>query len=322
LPILRRLADGAFHSGQDIALEFVLSRASVFNVIRQAQAMGVTIHAVRGKGYKLPGGVEWMDGAAVALCLGVVAHAFDVRVEDSVDSTNAALMATALSGAADGSVLCVEHQYAGKGRRGRQWHAALGGSLTFSVLWRFDRGLQSMAGLSLVAGLAVARAINRHSRHPAQLKWPNDVLAGHRKLAGILVEVQGDMHGAAFAVVGIGLNVRLNEAQRESIDQAVIDLAEMGVTIGRNQLLADCLQELHAALAVFREHGFAALRAEWMALDAYAGKEVSLLLPNTQGMHGVAAGVDDTGAILLCDQHDALTAYSGGEISLRLGPRR
>jgi BirA family biotin operon repressor/biotin-[acetyl-CoA-carboxylase] ligase len=102
----------------------------------------------------------------------------------------------------------------------------------------------------------------------------------------------------------------------------VIDLAEMGVTIGRNQLLADCLQELHTALAVFREHGFAAFRADWMALDAYAGKEVSLLLPNTQGMHGVAAGVDDTGAILLRDQRDALTAYSGGEISLRLGPRR
>ena len=284
--------------------------------------MGVTIHAVRGKGYKLPGGGEWMDGAAVTRYLGAAAHVFDVRVEDSVDSTNSALMATALSGAPDGSVLCVEHQYAGKGRRGRQWHATLGGSLTFSVLWRFDRGLQSMAGLSLVAGLAVARAINRHSSHPAQLKWPNDVLAGHRKLAGVLVEVQGDMHGAAFAVVGIGLNVHLNEAQRDSIDQAVVDLAEMGVTIGRNQLLADCLQELHAALVVFREHGFSALRADWMALDAYGGKEVSLLLPNTQAVHGVAAGVDDTGAILLRDQNDTLTAYSGGEISLRLGQRR
>jgi len=127
--------------------------------------------------------------------LGAVAHVFSIHVEDSADSTNSALMTAALNGAPDGRVLCVEHQYAGKGRRGRQWHAALGGSLTFSVLWRFDRGLQSIAGLSLVAGLALARAINRHSRHPARLKWPNDVLVGHRKLAGILVEVQGDMHG-------------------------------------------------------------------------------------------------------------------------------
>lgn len=322
LPILRRLSDGAFHSGQDMACEFELSRASVFNAISQAEAMGVVIHAVRGKGYKLPGGIEWLDAGAVVRNLGAVAHAFSIRVEDSADSTNSALMAAALNGAPDGRVLCVEHQFAGKGRRGRQWHAALGGSLTFSVLLRFEHGLQSIAGLSLVAGLALARAINRHSHHLARLKWPNDVLVGHRKLAGILVEVQGDMHGAAFAVVGMGLNVRLNDAQRDTIDQAVIDLAEMGVTIGRNQLLADCLQELHAALVIFREYGFAALRAEWMALDAYAGRDVSLLLPNTQGVHGVAAGVDETGALLLRDSDNAQTAYSGGEISLRLRPRR
>ncbi|MDO9220843.1 MAG: biotin--[acetyl-CoA-carboxylase] ligase [Thiobacillus sp.] len=322
LPILRRLSDGAFHSGQDMAREFGLSRASVFNVIKQAEALGVTIHAVRSKGYKLPDVVEWMDAAMVAQFLGRVAHAYEIRIEDSVASTNSALMAAALTGVPDGSVLCVEHQYAGKGRRGREWHAALGGSLTFSVLLRFERGLQSIAGLSLVAGLAVARAVNRHSRYPAQLKWPNDVMVGHRKLAGILVEVQGDMHGAAFAVVGIGLNVRLNDAQRDSIDQAVIDLAEMGVTVGRNQFLADCLQELHTALVIFREHGFSALRSEWMALDAYSGKDISLFLPSRQGVHGIASGVDDTGAVLLRDSNNMLTAYSGGEISLRLRQQR
>jgi BirA family biotin operon repressor/biotin-[acetyl-CoA-carboxylase] ligase len=165
----------------------------------------------------------------------------------------------------------------------------VGGSLTFSVLWRFETGLQSLAGLSLAVGLAVARAVNRHSRHPARLKWPNDVLVDYRKLAGILVEVQGDMHGAAFAVVGIGLNVRLNEAQRDVVDQAVIDLTEMGVTVGRNQLLADCLQELHAVLTLFRRHGFAALREDWLALDAYAGRAVTLSLPNARSVQGLAS---------------------------------
>lgn len=321
LPILRRLSDGAFHSGEDMARDLGLSRASIFNVIMQAEALGMTIHAVRGKGYKLPTVVEWMDSEAVVRYLGTTAAAYSIRIEDSVASTNTELMVAALHGAPDGSVLCVEHQFAGKGRRGREWHAVLGGSLTCSVLLRFERGLQSISGLSLVAGLAVARAVNRHSRYSARLKWPNDVLVGHRKLAGILVEVQGDMHGAAFAVVGIGLNVRLNDAQRDSIDQAVIDLAEMGVTVGRNQLLADCLQELRAALVIFRAHGFSALRSAWMELDAHSGKDVSLLLPNTQGVHGIAAGVDDTGAILLRDANNTLTAYSGGEISLRLRQR-
>lgn len=322
LPILRRLSDGAFHSGQALAFEFQLSRASVFNVLNQAEALGLTLHAVRGRGYRTPEPVEWLDELAIIQHLKTASKAYNLSVLDSVDSTNTALMAAALDGAPDGTVLCTEHQQAGKGRRGRTWHAVLGGSLTFSVLWRFDHGLQSMSGLSLAAGLAVARAINRHSRHPARLKWPNDVLVDYRKLAGILVEVQGDMHGSAFAVVGIGLNVCLNATQRDTIDQAVIDLAEMGVTVGRNQLLADCLQELHAVLTTFREHGFSALRADWMALDAFAGKEVALLLPDTQGVHGVAVGVDETGAFLLRDRHAMLNTYSGGEISLRLGGRR
>lgn len=321
-PLLRRLSDGRFHSGQTLAHEFSLSRSSIFNALAQAETMGLTIHAVRGRGYRLPEPVEWLEGDAVAHHLGTVSRAYTVHVFDSVDSTNTALMAAALDGAADGTLFCTEHQHAGKGRRGRQWHSVLGGGLTFSVLWRFENGLQSLSGLSLAVGLAIARAVNRHSRHPARLKWPNDVLVDYRKLAGILVEVQGDMHGAAFAVVGIGLNVRLNEAQRDAVDQAVVDLAEMGVTVGRNRLLADCLLELHSVLTLFRQHGFASLREDWLALDAYAGRAVSLNLPDARSVHGMASGVDESGAFLLRDAQAALRPYSGGEISLRLGAAR
>ncbi len=317
-PLLRRLSDGRFHSGQVLAEAFGLSRSSIFNVVAEAEAMGLTIHAVRGRGYRLPEPVEWLDGRAVSQRLGSTASAYTLHILDSVDSTNTALMAAALNGAADGTLICSEYQQSGKGRRGRHWHAVPGGSLTFSTLWRFDNGLQSMAGLSLAAGLAIARAVNRHSRHPARLKWPNDVLVDYRKLAGILVEVQGDMNGAAFAVVGIGLNVRLNEAQRDAVDQAVVDLAEMGVTVGRNQLLADCLLELHTVMALFRQRGFAALHAEWQALDAYAGKPVALTMPDSRRIKGVASGVDETGAFLLRDANSSLIPFSGGEISLRL----
>ena len=246
------------------------------------------------------------------------AEAYTIHVHDSVDSTNTALMAAALNGAADGTLICTEHQQSGKGRRGRQWHSVLGGSLTFSVLWRFENGLQSLSGLSLAVGLAIARAVNRHSRHPVRLKWPNDVLVDYRKLAGILVEVQGDMHGAAFAVVGVGLNVRMSGAQRDAVDQAVVDLAEMGVAVGRNRLLADCLLELHAVLSLFRQHGFASLREDWLKLDAYAGRAVALALPDARSVRGMASGVDETGAFLLRDAQATLRPYSGGEISLRL----
>lgn len=320
-PIVRRLSDGAFHSGQDLAREFGLSRASVFNVLSQAEQLGLTVHAVRGRGYRLPDAIDWLSHAEVMRHLGGMTDACELRIEDSVDSTNSLLMREALCGARDGTVLVAEHQHAGRGRRGRSWHAVPGGSLTFSVLWRFDTGLQGLSGLSLTVGLAVARAINRHSRYAAQLKWPNDVLVDHRKLAGILVEVQGDMHGAAFAVIGVGINVRLREPQRDQIDQAVIDLAEMGVQVGRNRLLADCLRELHRVAAPFRSQGFAALREDWQALDAYAGRPVNLHLPDKQKVHGIAAGVDATGAFLLRTADGAQHPYSGGEISLRLEAR-
>lgn len=312
------MSDGRFHSGQALAHELNLSRSSIFNALAQAESMGLAIHAVRGRGYRMPEPVEWLDGVTVADHLGTVAEAYTIHVHDSVDSTNTALMAAALNGAADGTLICTEHQQSGKGRRGRQWHSVLGGSLTFSVLWRFENGLQSLSGLSLAVGLAIARAVNRHSRHPVRLKWPNDVLVDYRKLAGILVEVQGDMHGAAFAVVGVGLNVRMSGAQRDAVDQAVVDLAEMGVAVGRNRLLADCLLELHAVLSLFRQHGFASLREDWLKLDAYAGRAVALALPDARSVRGMASGVDETGAFLLRDAQATLRPYSGGEISLRL----
>lgn len=281
--------------------------------------LGLKLHAVRGRGYRMPAAVEWLDAGRIGRELHGLAGTFDVQVVDSVDSTNRALLAAALEGAPAGTVLCAEHQVHGRGRRGRAWHSVPGGSLTFSLLWRFDGGLQALAGLSLAVGLAVARAVNRHSAHAACLKWPNDVLVGHRKLAGILVEVQGDLDGAAFAVVGVGLNVRLGDAQREDIDQAVIDLAEMGVTAGRNHVLADCLRELHAVSETFRQGGFAALRDAWLGLDAYAGRPVILSLPDARRVRGIAAGVDEAGALLLQQPgHAAPVAYTGGEISLRL----
>jgi len=157
--LLRRLSDGRFHSGQALADEFGLSRSSIFNILAQAESMGLTVHAVRGRGYRMPEPVEWLDGEVVAHHLGTAAGHYSIHVLDSVDSTNTALMAAALDGAADGTLFCAEHQYTGRGRRGRQWHSVVGGSLTFSVLWRFESGLQSLAGLSLIVGLAIARAV-------------------------------------------------------------------------------------------------------------------------------------------------------------------
>ena len=317
LPMLRRLADGRFHSGQALGNEYGVSRATVCNLVRMARDMGVNIHAVQGRGYQMESLVEWLDSEKIQSALGVLASYYPLRIVDATDSTNSLLMQAAEAGAPDGSVVCAEYQFAGRGRRGRHWHSVLGGSLTFSVLWRFEEGIAAQVGLSLAVGVAMARALNQHSRFPVKLKWPNDVLVDYRKLAGILVEIQGDIQGPSFAVVGIGLNVRLPAAQRESIDQAVVDLEEMQVQVDRNSLLATCLIELKSVMDVMRQDGFSGLRAEWASHHAHAGQPVSLLLPDRQTVEGIARGVDDTGAFLLQSDNGSCVAYNSGDIRLR-----
>lgn len=321
LPLLRLLADGYFHSGQALAQKLTVSRASICNLVHVAQEMGLGIHAIRGRGYQLVSPPVWLDRADIVDALGPVAQHYDVQILDATESTNSVLMQAAENGARDGSVVCAEYQFAGRGRRGRHWHSVLGGSLTFSVLWRFEEGIAALVGLSLAVGVAMARALNRFSRFPVKLKWPNDVLVDYRKLAGILVEIQGDIQGPSFAVVGIGLNVRLPAHQRESIDQAVVDLAEMQVLVDRNQLLACCLVELKSVMDVMRREGFSGLRAEWEAHHAHAGQPVSLLLPDHRRVTGIARGVDDTGAFLLQAGHGASVAYNSGDIRLRSGQK-
>jgi BirA family biotin operon repressor/biotin-[acetyl-CoA-carboxylase] ligase len=317
LALLRLLADGRFHSGETLAQTLGVSRASVFNFVHAAEATGLTIRAVRGRGYQLAAAIEWLDKALIKNALGNRAGRFQLDLLDCSDSTNSVLMRAAEAGAPDASVVCTEYQFAGRGRRGRQWHAVPGGSLTFSMLVRFDSGIAGLVGLSLAAGVAMVRALNRHSRYPVRLKWPNDVLVEHRKLAGILVEIQGDLQGPSFAVVGIGLNVRLSASQRESIDQAVVDLDEMQVDLGRNALLAECLIELDDIIGILRNDGFKALRKEWEAHHAHAGQAVSLAMPDSTIRTGIALGVDDTGAFLLQNDRGERIVCNGGDIRLR-----
>lgn len=317
LPLLRHLANGRFHSGQTLAHTLGISRASICNLVHVAQDLGLTIHAVRGRGYQLVSPRAWLNQAEIEAALGATAKYYPIQILDATESTNSVLMQAAESGAPDGSVVCAEYQFAGRGRRGRHWHSILGGSLTFSVLWRFEEGIAALVGLSLSVGIAIARALNQLSRFPVKLKWPNDVLVDYRKLAGILVEIQGDIQGPSFAVVGIGLNVCLPAAQRESIDQAVVDLAEMQVAVDRNILLATCLIELKAVMDVMRREGFSALRAEWESHHAHAGQPVSLVLPDRQTVLGIARGVDDSGAFLLQSDNGVCVAYNSGDIRLR-----
>ena len=151
----------------------------------------------------------------------------------------------------------------------------------------------------------------------ARLKWPNDVVLPAGKLAGILIEMQGDVLGPSSAVIGIGVNVRADPQVRAAVGQPVADLeTAAGVTIDRNALLASLLRELSSVIGVFSRDGFTALRAEWQAMHAQQDQPVQLLLPDRKTLSGIARGVAEDGALLL-ENADVISRHHSGEISLR-----
>jgi BirA family transcriptional regulator, biotin operon repressor / biotin---[acetyl-CoA-carboxylase] ligase len=314
---LRMLADGEFQSGEAMARALGVSRASVWNALHALDQSGIEIFRVRGRGYRLAEPLSLLAGNAVESALGALAPRFAIEVIERVESTNTLLMQRAAAGAPGGTVIAAEWQTAGRGRRGRAWHALPGAALTFSLLWRFEQGAGLLAGLSLAAGVAVIRALAQSGVRDAGLKWPNDVLWRGRKLAGILIEMQGDMLGPSVAVIGIGLNCRMPAALLERIDQPAVDVATAaGAAPERNKLLALLLIELDHVLTIFARDGFAPFRDEWQLRHVYQGKPVRIAQPDGGIVNGTAEGVADNGALLLAT-HSGQLRFHSGDVSLR-----
>lgn len=314
---LRLLADGDFHSGETMARALGVTRSAVWYGIREITGAGFQVEKVHGRGYRLERAVSLLEAEQVRRSAGVHAAGITLEICDSVDSTNTRLMLRAAEGAPGGLALAAEAQTAGRGRRGRVWQSGIGSTLTFSLLWRFAQGARELAGLSLAVGVALARVLRAAGARDAQLKWPNDVLLPDGKLAGILIEMQGDVLGPSAAVIGIGINVRADPRVLAAVDQPVADLeTATGARVDRNQLLASLLVELTAVLQRFASAGFAPLREEWQGLHAHQDRLVCLSLPDGREETGHARGVAEDGVLLL-ETAAGVARHHSGEVSLR-----
>ena len=255
-----------------------------------------------------------LSADAIRQHLAARAASFDVQVVAECPSTNSVLMGAASSDNGRVPVLVAERQTAGRGRRGREWLAWPGASLTFSLRWRFPADAPVPAGLSLVVGLALALVVEKLGLTGVQLKWPNDVLVDGRKLAGILVELVPGRSGTS-AVIGIGLNVAL-PPEAVIPGQPAVSLADcLAAAPDRNKLLAQILAELQDLLDLYSVAGFAALRGGWEQRHAYAGRPVCILGEGAP-VEGVCQGVDEDGALLLATDA-GLRRVLSGDVSLR-----
>ena len=340
--LLRELSAEHFTSGTVLAAKHGVSRSAVSDALKQASALGVQIFSLTRRGYRLAEPLQLLDidvirqrmsangassgngasGGNVAKgANGASQHRLDLRLVDVIDSTNTALLNQATSGAASGTCLAAELQTAGRGRRGRVWQSALGASLTFSLLWRFESGAASLGGLSLAVGLAVANAL-RALGIDAELKWPNDIVVDDQKLGGILIETQGDMLGPTVAVIGVGLNMRLSDALRLVIDQPVTDIATVSAAaavtspaMNRNILLPAILSQLVTVLDQFQQGGFGVLRDQWRALHAHQGCMVDVQAATETYVAKVIDVSEDGG--LIVERDGKRLSLTAAEISVR-----
>jgi BirA family biotin operon repressor/biotin-[acetyl-CoA-carboxylase] ligase len=318
--LLRLIADGTFHSGAKLARTLGVSRGTVWNAVRVLESAELEVYKVRGRGYKLSAPVSLLNAEEIARFAAPHASRLSIEVVDIADSTNTLLMQRASAGARSGSVVAAEWQRSGRGRMGRAWHAGVGRSLTFSMLWRFSQGAGAMGGLSLAVGVAVIRALNALGVDEARLKWPNDVLWRGQKLAGMLIEMHGDALGPSAVVIGLGLNVRLSPAMVSRIDQPCADLeSACARPLNRSEVLAAILAELTTVLEAFAEGGFAPMREEWGRYHAHQGQAVTIKLPTGRTEEGIALGVADDGALLF-RSGTAVRRLHSGEITLRGAP--
>jgi len=318
--LIRLLSDGEYHSGEQLGEQLGVSRTAVWKQLKKLEKLGLQLEAVKGQGYRLTEQLDLLSGPAIIERLPAEPrhHLTRLFVEDALPSTNTFLRERFQQGAGHAEVCLAESQSDGRGRRGRHWVCPWGSGLLFSLGWRFDEGASALEGLSLAVGVVLAEVLEGLSV-PVALKWPNDVLLRRNgdlaKLAGILLEVSGDVAGPCEVVIGIGLNVALPESARDRVEQPVAALHDVRPDVSRNTLSASLVEALLGMLPLFEQHGFEPWRDAWNRRNAYAGREVDIA-QGGRTYTAVAEGVDATGNLQVSVDGD-VRLLAGGEISLR-----
>jgi len=246
--------------------------------------------------------MDRLDAAAIAV------PGVEVRVVERCSSTNDLLLRSI---ARKPVLLAAEEQTAGRGRRGRRWHSAPGAGITFSLGCRVGRPVRELAALSLVAGVASARAL-RALGADVSLKWPNDLMLGGAKLGGILVETRNGKH----AVIGIGVNYRRLPALAAKVRRKLAFLQEV-VSTPRNEVIRRIAAALLESLDDFDKCGLDALRAEWEAMDAHAGQKLRVRLSDGRVLSGMASGLALDGSLQLRTRKGLQAVHSGRVVSAR-----
>ena len=313
---LLRSADGHI-SGQELCNRFGVSRTAVWKAINQLKETGYEIEAQQNKGYRLMAAPDLMTEAEIKSLMHTDWVAKEVLYFDTIDSTNTKAQELAEKGYPSGTLVVADKQESGKGRRGRSWVSPSGTGIFMTLMIKPDINPNNASMLTLVAALAVAKAITSVTGEEAMIKWPNDIVVNSKKVCGILTEMNAQFDYINHIVVGIGINVH-NESFPEEISQMASSLMieAGGKRFHRAQIIAETMSYFEQYYDTFlKTQDLSALVREYDELLVNRNKSVRVLDPK-EPFDGKAMGITPKGELIV-DTWESRKLVSSGEVSVR-----
>ena len=313
---LLRSADG-YISGQELCNRFGVSRTAVWKAINQLKEAGYEIEAQQNKGYRLMAAPDLMTEAEIKSLMHTEWVAKEVLYFDTIDSTNTKAQELAEKGYPSGTLVVADKQESGKGRRGRSWVSPSGTGIFMTLMIKPDINPNNASMLTLVAALAVAKAITSVTGEEAMIKWPNDIVVNGKKVCGILTEMNAQFDYINHIVVGIGINVH-NESFPEEISQMASSLMieAGGKRFHRAQIIAETMSYFEQYYDTFlKTQDLSALVREYDKLLVNRNKSVRVLDPKER-FDGKAMGITPKGELIV-DTWESRKLVSSGEVSVR-----
>ncbi len=289
---------GEYVSGEEISRKLNVSRTAIWKQVRKLEAEGYEIEATPRLGYRLLGKPSRLTVQELLPKLNTRSFGRNLRLFDVVGSTQDELRTLAEQGAPEGTVVIAEQQTSGRGRMGRAWVSPAGKGVWMSLLLRPTVPLPLTPQLTLLAAVALSRAITRLVPLTIGIKWPNDLLVDGRKISGILLESAAEDERLRYVVVGLGISANLDaeDYPEELLEKAISLKMAAGQPVSRSELISAVLEQFEQLYALYLEQGFAPIRALWEAHSVTLNRTVTLTTP--QGaIEGVPRELDDMGGL-------------------------
>ncbi len=317
--LLTQLSDGTCHSGQALGDKLGISRTAIWKHIEKLEALGLVIKRIPKKGYCLENALTPLSKEKILNALGTpLDQNIDLHLFTSIDSTNRFLKTQTMQS----TLTCclAETQTAGRGRFKRHWYSPFGENIYCSLGLRIEGDASRLSGLSLVVSLAMHQVLQKYTEHPITIKWPNDLLWRHKKIAGTLIEMTAEGNGSTDIIIGMGLNINsIPNPQKsiDSIDRPWCSLRAITQRLfDRNQIIAELILVLNEQLKIFIQSGFLAFQHDWNARDYLHNQTIEVSKPNG-AITGKGRGVNHAGYLLLEDVTGKIHTISSGDTTLK-----